>query len=80
MKESLAKLFVAANDSECERVKELLTRKGFEYSLVDVRKSGLTPFLSRDIGAERVPALVTRGGTVVGYKDIEKFAKALSNE
>lgn len=75
---AMVKLFMITNDSECKRAERVLKEKGVQYSPIDVRRSGITSFLDRDIGANRVPALVTDSGTLVGLEEIRKFAEAVS--
>jgi glutaredoxin len=72
-----AKLFVDRQCKHCNLAKHMLERVDSQFTVIDVRASGLTGHIGRDLGVNCVPVLVTPDRIYSGIKGIEQFIAEL---
>jgi hypothetical protein len=71
------RLFVLPEDPDAAAAEELLRRAGLNVVVVDVEKTGMLPFLDRDLGINALPFLVADSRMYEGLSMIRSFADRL---
>lgn len=58
-----------------EELKKLHSKYGFNYETHYLDEEGCLGYIHRDLGIDKLPALSTREGMFVGYKEILEYLK-----
>ncbi len=73
-------LFVEKNNTECEKVEELLVKYKIPYEKIDVDDNGVRGYMIKDFGTMKVPLLVTPDAIIIGFEPIKKYLELHKDE
>jgi len=68
-----------ANREDCDRVRALLSGAGISFQEIDARKTGVLPFLGRDLGVETIPSLIAGGKSYEGEAEIAGYVQHVTS-